>query len=563
MKEKVERKRKDLLIGFSLMSILLPAILPFYLMGCAGIIVNYINGYTDVEKKIVDEEKPGDVITIKEITSSEVKVKLYQPIICSTKEKRIIRIYNVEKRDLTVGKWFLDLSAFFTLATLSGVSFYQWQKGEKELYFRYNNSKVIILKQTKKGWLTTSVLSGVFSIPFLANVILKLIQSKDKYYLQQEEFTERVIRETECDKIPLEEVDIEIVGIAGSVFSTTNSNGIAKFSVQKIRDILEPQKTEAKIRFFWKNKKYEVSRNFKAALRRYAMVEDIEKEKKIMEHDLQTEYKQFTENKGKKKREISTLIQKLMAIKRVRKDKNKLAFIVGIENYKFLPPSEFSELDANAVAAAMEKIVGVPDENLFIIKGENSTRAMFETYLRNKILPLLSRDKQFFFYFSGHGLPGRKASYLAMYDTDPTSPDITAFPLDKLISILSEQESQNIIIIDACFSGLSKTKKPLIPKARGIYLKPKEVEIPYGNSILLTSSSFNRMSYSEESIKHGIFTYFLVLYMYKNLFKKHLSIKEIFDYVHENVRDFTLKKWGREGIQIPQQKNVKSDVIIW
>ncbi len=71
------------------------------------------------------------------------------------------------------------------------------------------------------------------------------------------------------------------------------------------------------------------------------------------------------------------------------------------------------------------------------------------------------------------------------------------------------------VILDACFSGLSRENKTLLANARPVSIEIKQDAIPR-NLNIFTASSGSEISSSYSQKLHGLFTYFFLKGLNKN-----------------------------------------------
>ncbi len=225
-------------------------------------------------------------------------------------------------------------------------------------------------------------------------------------------------------------------------------------------------------------------------------------------------------------------------------NKNALAIIFGIENYKNVSGVTYASRDANFVKEYFEKTLGIKKNNIYFITNEDVTKAEFdkvfskEGWLDKRVK---EKETEIYFYYAGHGAPEIKnnKAYLIPYDGDPNYASITGYELDKLYENLGNLNAKSVtIFLDACFSGANRESEMLLANARPISI---EVNSPIVKGITVFSATSNKeISSAWQEKKHGLFTYFMLKGMQGNADlneDKKLTIGELGKYIKHNVSE--------------------------
>jgi hypothetical protein len=238
-------------------------------------------------------------------------------------------------------------------------------------------------------------------------------------------------------------------------------------------------------------------------------------------------------------------------------DKARLAFgeddvavVIGIEQYKNVPKSDYSYTDAKLMKAYLLAL-GFAERNIEFLFDDNATlsaiKKTIERWLPNRVKP----HSRVFIYYSGHGAPEptKGDAYIVPYDGDPNYLDYTAYPLKKLYEELNKLNAKEIIVaFDACFSGaggrsvLAKGARPLVMMAEAPLL-PK-------NAVILSATQGSQISTSSPEKGHGIFTY----YFLKALKEGKKTIAEIYEYIKPLVED------EAKRLNVQQSPNLNPDI---
>lgn len=236
---------------------------------------------------------------------------------------------------------------------------------------------------------------------------------------------------------------------------------------------------------------------------------------------------------------------------------NRFALVIGNEDYNggrrdasYQPNVEFAEQDATTFARFAEDMMGVPSQNIILLK--NATYAQMRQNL-NRIERVAKQNPgevELIVYYAGHGqIDGEsKESYLIPVDVSITSPT-DGIRLEDFYSTLSSCDAKRtLVFLDACYSGVG----------RGIIIEAKETPVK-GNLVVMTATSSSQRSMPYQEKSHGLFTYFLLKTM-----KDHngdISIGELYEKVSSTVE--TKSIWINNMAQTPELINGPDIVAGW
>ncbi len=245
---------------------------------------------------------------------------------------------------------------------------------------------------------------------------------------------------------------------------------------------------------------------------------------------------------------------------------NGYALIIGNEDYSSyqsnLTTSQnvpFASRDAESFKNYLVQMYGLPEENIILlINGTYGEISQNLSKFQN-LMKFDGKNKQFIFYYSGHGMPHETTNnpYLMPVDISGYTVD-QAISLNDLLKDFSIHDYKKCtLVIDACFSGASRSPEPLINlKGVGkwrIKKKPNgskksyidfdfyksDNQIDYINPnigdkmILYSSSSGEETSLTDDKNQHGLFTYHFLKILKSN--KGDISSKGLFDLVRDRV----------------------------
>ena len=233
--------------------------------------------------------------------------------------------------------------------------------------------------------------------------------------------------------------------------------------------------------------------------------------------------------------------------------KQKIALIIGNENYASTLNVPYSLNDAKAFEQYCTRLIGVAGNNLIYLKNSTSIEIQRAVKQVNELQKLSKDSTEVILYYSGHGL----ASYTGKLQLIP----VDVSPIDLIGSIdlfevcnqLNLNRTKQItVFIDACFSGQSRTQN--IITSRGITVVPKYNNLPK-NCVVLSASSLNQKAYSYSDKKHGAFTYFLL----KELKSKQgkTTIKSLYSNTEKNLSSWSVKNGQIQKSKLTSQKGLE------
>ena len=199
---------------------------------------------------------------------------------------------------------------------------------------------------------------------------------------------------------------------------------------------------------------------------------------------------------------------------RARSNNNKVALIIGIEDYKQTPAASYANLDAKFFYEYARKGFGVTKNNIKILIDEDanlvSSLGTLKKWLPGKIK---SDQTELIIFFAGHGLASNdgKELYLLPQDSDPDLLERTALSRNELFETILRLNPKNVtMFFDTCFSGISRDEKTLLASARPIRIIANEDEGIPNNFTIFSASQLDQISSGLSEAKHGIFSYYLM-----------------------------------------------------
>jgi hypothetical protein len=244
-----------------------------------------------------------------------------------------------------------------------------------------------------------------------------------------------------------------------------------------------------------------------------------------------------------KSTETALLIEKLNPTKiKNRTDNNKVALIIGIENYDQTPKATFANLDAKYFYEYANKSFGVPKGNIKLLVDDDANLIQSLGVL-SKWLPgkIKNGKTDLIIFFAGHGLASvdGKELFLLPQDSDPDLLERTALSRNELFKNIIDLNPKSVtMFFDTCFSGISRDEKTLLASARPIRIAADEQEGIPENFTIFSASQLDQISSGLKEVNHGIFSYYVMKGLEGNADQnddKQITNGELLSYLDENV----------------------------
>jgi len=244
---------------------------------------------------------------------------------------------------------------------------------------------------------------------------------------------------------------------------------------------------------------------------------------------------------------------------------NAIAVVFGIEEYQYAPNVAYAYNDAEIIREYLISTFGLKRDNIYFRYNERATKGEFDKVFSENgwIAKNADENSEIYIFYAGHGVASTddKSAFLIPNDIDPNYAS-TGYSLNELYQNLSKIVSKSTtIILDACFSGVSRENEMLLADSRPVSIEFKQGSIPK-NLNVFNASSGNEISSGYSQKLHGLFTYFFLKGLNKNADENNdgkITLGEMEDYLKENVSS-QARKMGRE--QNPQLHTNKRDQIL-
>ena len=247
----------------------------------------------------------------------------------------------------------------------------------------------------------------------------------------------------------------------------------------------------------------------------------------------------------KTKKTKNKFVEKLNASKIRKKDyPNKVALIIGIENYSDSPKASYANLDAKYFYEYVKRSFGIREENIKLLVDKEATQSNYyealSLWLPNKIKKNIT---ELVIFYSGHGLatPDGKELYLLAHDSKTASSLLprTALLRSELFDEVKKLNPKSVtLFFDTCFSGTSRENETLLASAKPIRILSNDENKAPDNFTIFTSSLINQISSGYKDANHGLFSYYLMKGLEGNADinnDKKITNGELLAYMDENV----------------------------
>ena len=206
---------------------------------------------------------------------------------------------------------------------------------------------------------------------------------------------------------------------------------------------------------------------------------------------------------------------------------------IGVEDYKEAPDVPYADNSLELVSAALAKRFGIPEANRVVLQGEEATGTFIRGKIRNT-LRLLGPEDTLYFYYSGHGMPGRNGEqlYLAPRDIVVSAFEDEDFAFANLLGEIQQARVGKVLaFLDTCFSGKAKADELVFPGVAPIMVSAEQ-ELPDKMTVFYAASGA-QFANSYDDKAHRLFSYFLAQGLADGLG----TVEDLGRYVSANVAE--------------------------
>ena len=195
-------------------------------------------------------------------------------------------------------------------------------------------------------------------------------------------------------------------------------------------------------------------------------------------------------------------------------ESNKVALIIGIENYSDIPKVSYANDDAKFFFEYASTALGVSSDNIKMLIDKDATyieiNKILKKWLKSKIKP---GKTDLIIFYAGHGLASKdnKELYLLPQDADPDLLSISAISRTKLFKeIETLKPKTTTFFFDACYTGSSRDDELIMADARPVRILDDVNENIPENFTIFSATKLNQIASGLKGIDHGIFSYYLM-----------------------------------------------------
>jgi hypothetical protein len=197
------------------------------------------------------------------------------------------------------------------------------------------------------------------------------------------------------------------------------------------------------------------------------------------------------------------------------------AVVIGINQYPHARKLKYAVNDAQAFNNYLKDNIGVPDSHIFLLTDQNATKENIQRLLGTQLKRRAAREDTVIIFYAGHGAVETDPAnpdgdgfekYLLPYDAELNDLYTTSISMDEIRKIFQRILADRLIFIaDTCYSGASGGRTMLAAKTRANLSDKFFERIAKGKGrVIISSCSANEISKEDDSLQHGIFSYFLL-----------------------------------------------------
>ena len=245
----------------------------------------------------------------------------------------------------------------------------------------------------------------------------------------------------------------------------------------------------------------------------------------------------------------------------------RYAVLIGINDYEDpqLVDLNYAEQDVKALFSLLkyDSNQGFLEEDIFIMT-PGSVRTKDKPTKVNVLMTLkwlnsLKEEDMLLFIFCGHGIEEEGTSYLIPFDGRAALPSDTSIRLSRVFQLLDEcPAKQQVVLVDACHSGGVRQGERGARGMKAVSASLTREIVRTGGAegrAVLAACSSDEVSYEDDSLKHGLFTHYVLRALRNNTADDNkdgrTTVSEIGSYVRREVASWCQKN-RRSPVQTPR-----------
>lgn len=240
------------------------------------------------------------------------------------------------------------------------------------------------------------------------------------------------------------------------------------------------------------------------------------------------------------------------------KRKNSVGVVIGVAQYRDLPPAPYADNDARIMKEYFEKLLGV--EQVIIFTNDQVSGFFFDEIFDPQIGELrkaVKRDEtEVFVFYSGHGIPDNDGRNIFLFPHDGRVARLEnqGYNLEKLYDNLSKLGAKHVtVILDACFSGASRSSARIetenLVGQKGVRVRPRYRWVGDPRFTVISSSTGEEISLGFDETETGLFTYFMAAGLMGEADAngdRVITLGELKEYVIRNVTETSVRIRGMQ-----------------
>ena len=246
---------------------------------------------------------------------------------------------------------------------------------------------------------------------------------------------------------------------------------------------------------------------------------------------------------------------------RSKNNRNRIALIIGMEEYKNMSSANFAKRDAELFIDYAQSAFGISQSNIkYFINAENKIKFDIRRWLKKNV----RKNTEVYLYFSGHGIALNRGTdlYLLTNDTEPDFVEETAFNRNEIFNDIAKYNPKSVTaFLDTCYSGAGRADgEILLAMAKGLVVVDEQQQKLPDNFTLFTAASAQESAWSLPEAKHGTFSYFLMKGIEGEADldgNKKLTNGELQEYLLDNVSRYAQQQQTPQMIGDPDQVLVR------
>ncbi|MHC1703976.1 MAG: caspase family protein [Tenuifilaceae bacterium] len=237
---------------------------------------------------------------------------------------------------------------------------------------------------------------------------------------------------------------------------------------------------------------------------------------------------------------------------------NSVGVVIGVAQYRELPPAPYADNDAKIMKDYFEKVLGV--EQVIQYTNEQVAGFFFDDIFNPDVGELrkaiVKGETEVFVFYSGHGVPDKDGKNIFLFPSDGRVARLEnqGYNIEKLYENLSKMGAKHVtIILDACFSGASRSSVKVATEnligQKGVKVRPKNTWLGDPNFTVISSSTGEETSLGFDDSETGLFTYYIAAGLQgaaDTNGDKTITLGELKEYVVNNVKDTSSKILGQQ-----------------